>query len=99
MYNFFTYEAEVTRQTYINNKSSYISTGETYNWYLKPLSIKDWIDESMFWKEFYFTTYVDSDIKESDKLVIDWETYSVKWVSKFKALQEIIYLKCLLHKW
>lgn len=99
MYSFFTYEATVYRTSYVDNKSSYGATGDKYKWYLKALQIKDWIEESMFWKEYNFTTDINADIKDWDRLEIDWETYTVKWSAKFKALDQIEYLRLVLNLW
>lgn len=99
MYSFFTTEAEVHRLLDVNGKSNYSATGDVFEWYLKPLSLADWIEERAFGKQYKYTTDVDNDIKENDKLIIDSETYTVKGVSKFKGLQEIFYLQCLISKW
>lgn len=99
MKSFFKTPAEVKRKTYIDNKSSTITTGNIYKGFLKPLSLADGIEEGAFWKEFRFTTFIDSDIKQGDILAIEWEDYSVKWVAKKRALREIFYLQCLISKW
>ena len=79
-------------------KSWYISIWKQYRWHLKALTIKDWIDISNFWKEFRFNTEVDADIKESDKLIINWESYNVKWINKFDWIT-FSRLMCILQKW
>lgn len=99
MRSFFTIEAEVFRKEYINSKSVTNATWETYLWYLKPLSLQDWIDESAFWKTFRYTTDIDNDIQEWDTLLIESDKYSVKWVAKKRGLEEIFYLQCLIVKW
>lgn len=79
--------AIVSRLTYSNvwwyKKGEYILTWKNYNWNLKAQTIADWIDLNMFWKIYEFHTEIDADIKESDKLIIDWENYDVKGIANF----------------
>lgn len=65
-------------------KSTYSATGNSYVWHLKALTLKDGIEIENFWKEFLFHTSYNADIKESDRLTIDWVDYDVKGISKFK---------------
>ena len=63
-------------------RQSFVSTGVTIRWHLKPLSITDSYQLSTaFWKDYKFTTNQSNDILESDRLTINWEKYDVKWVS------------------
>lgn len=64
-------------------KSSYTAITTTYNWHLRALSIQDWITLESFWKDFEFTTNINADILQADKLVIDSIEYDVKWVQSF----------------
>ena len=96
MYSFFTTSAQVERQSYTANKSSFGLTGDTYKGYFKPASLNDLIDKERFWKEFHYTTDYTADIQEWDILIIDSKKYNVKAVNKKKALQEIKYTYCLL---
>jgi len=76
-------------------QSWYVSTWNTYNWHLKALTIKDWIEKESFWKEYEFHTNKDADIKESDRLIINWDNYDVKGVSDFYGEvlnRKIVYL-------
>jgi len=79
-------------------KSWYNATWKSYVWHLKALSIKNVTELSNFWKEFTFHTEYDADILESDKLVIDWVDYDVKWLSKFDWIT-FSRLICILQKW
>lgn len=67
-------------------KSGYTATWDTYTWHLKALSLQDGIELSNFGKDFLFHTDYDADIKESDRLTIDWVDYDVQGVSKFKGV-------------
>lgn len=79
-------------------KSWYNSTWKSYYWHLKALTLKDWVEISNFGKEFQFNTIYEADIKESDKLTIDWIEYNVKWVSTFDWIT-FSRLMCILQKW
>lgn len=76
-------------------KSGYTTTGNSYLWHLKALTIKDGIEISNFGKEYQFNTDYNADIKESDRVTIDWVTYDVKGVSKFKGVS-FSRLQCIL---
>ena len=65
-------------------QSWYTATWDSYKGHLKALTLKDWVEIWNFWKEFQFNTDVNSDIKESDRLEINWENYDVKWVASFE---------------
>lgn len=65
-------------------KSSYTVISTQYNWHLKALSVQDWITLESFWKDFEFTTNVNADILEADKLIIDSIEYDVKGVQDFR---------------
>lgn len=78
--------ASVKRQAYTGTtykKSWYIAISNTYKWHLKALTIKDGIEMDMFWKSFQFTTNIDADIKQADKVTIDWIEYNVTGVQDF----------------
>lgn len=79
-------------------KSDYSPTWKSYRWSLKPLTIKQLVDVSNFGKEHQFNTQDNADIKESDKLIISWVEYNVKWVSIFKWVT-FSRLMCILQKW
>lgn len=96
MYNLFTTSAEVKRQSYVNNKSTFALTGESYKGYFKPASLNDLIDKERVGKEFHYTTDYTADIQEGDILVIDKKKYNVKAVNKKRVLQHIEYTFCLL---
>lgn len=96
MYSFFTTSAQVKRQSYVANKSTFSLTGNTYKWYFKPASLNDLIDKDRFWKEFHYSTDYTADIQEWDILIIDSKEYNVKAVNKKNALQNIQYTFCLL---
>jgi len=64
-------------------KSWYSPINKVFKGSLKALTLKDWIDVGAFGKEFQFNTDITADIKESDRLVIDWINYDVKWVADF----------------
>lgn len=96
MYSFFTTTAEVKRQSYVNNKSTFVLTGNSYKGYFKPASLNDLIDKDRIVKEFHYTTDYTANIQEWDILVIDSIEYNVKAVNKKKALQRIEYTFCLL---
>ena len=64
-------------------KSWYTATWKTYKWSLKFLTIKDGIDIWAFWKEAQFNCDITADVKESDRLTIDWINFDVKWVADF----------------
>ena len=98
MYSFFTTLAEVKREIYVWNKSTISLIWKEYEWYFKVASIRDLIDREKFWKEYHYTTEYEADIQEWDLLLINWENYNVKRVSKKKALNEIEFLFCLLIK-
>ena len=79
--------AEVYRLGYTESwwykQSWYTATWESYKGYLKFLSIKDWIEVWAFGKEAQFNTDITADIKESDRLTIDWVNFDVKGVADF----------------
>jgi hypothetical protein len=79
--------ASVSRLGYITSwwykKSWYTATGKSYKWSLKFLTLKDWIDIWAFGKEAQFNTDITADIKESDRLTIDWINFDVKGVADF----------------
>lgn len=97
MYKYFKDTAEVKRMAYVDWKWSYSTTWNTYKGYLAPLSVEDGLEIEAFWKDYYFTTKKVSDIKEADILTINWDDYSVKWVSKWDWII-IKYKKILLTK-
>lgn len=78
-------------------KSWYTATGNSYEWHLKALTIKDGIETSNFWKEFLFHTVSGADIKESDKLTIDSVDYDVKGISTYKGVS-FSRLQCIVEK-
>ena len=96
MYSFFTTSAQVKRQSYVANKSTFALTGNTYKWYFKPASLNDLIDKERFGKEFHYTTEFTAYIKDGYILIIDSIEYNVKAVNHKKALQEVKYTFCLL---
>lgn len=67
-------------------KSWFTATWNSYYWNLKALTLDDWIDLNSFGRAYEFHTDINSDIKESDKLSIDWEYYDVKWIAKFNGV-------------
>lgn len=79
-------------------KSDYVSTWLWYMGHLKALTLKDWIEISNFWKEYQFNTEYGADIKESDKLTIDWIEYNVKGVSTFDWIT-FSRMMCILQRW
>lgn len=97
MFRFFKDIAIVSRLTYVNNKSTFSATWNTYKWYLKPLKPDDSLYQWAFWKDFSFTTDPNADIQESDLLIIDWTDYSVKWIAWWEWIT-IKYKRLLLVK-
>jgi hypothetical protein len=79
-------------------KSWYTPTWKEYMWHLKALTIKDGIELSNFGKEYQFNTNLWADIKESDKLTIDWVEYNVKGIWSFNWIT-FNRLMCILQKW
>ena len=94
--------ATVKRLWYVDEsgykKSWYALTGNSYLWHLKFLTVKDWIETSNFGKEYQFNAEYNGDIKESDKLTIDWVDYDVKGVSKQTGIS-FSRLVAILQKW
>lgn len=79
--------ATIYRQSYQNKKSTYSSTGLSCVWYLHPLSPeKNQVALDKYWKEFSYTTSVQSDVKETDKLLIDGTYYRVKGVAPYTGI-------------
>ena len=79
-------------------KSEYVELDNVYYGHLKPLTIKDGVELSNFWKDFQFNTDWSADIKESDKLIIDWDNYDVSWVSVQDGIT-FSRLLCIVRKW
>lgn len=79
--------ATIYRQTQTTEwwykKSWFSATWWSYYWNLKALTLSDWIDFNSFGRAYEFHTDINSDIKESDKLLIDWEYYEVKGIANF----------------
>lgn len=95
--------ATVKRLGYIENSEWYKKGGwhtlnKSYEWKLKPLTVKDGVELSNFGKEFAFHTNLWADIKESDKLIIDWAEYTVKGVAQHEGIS-FSRLLCILQKW
>lgn len=94
--------ATIYRQSYSDadwyNKSSYSATGDTAQGNLKALTLADGVEISNFGKEYQFNTTLWADIKESDRLRIDWEDYDVKGVSKYKGVT-FSRLMCMVQRW
>lgn len=82
MYKYFKNKAIVKRNIYVWQKSYIQETGNSYMWFLKPVSSEDTLYNGAFWQDFNFHTYENADIITSDVLIIDWEKYQVKWVWK-----------------
>lgn len=82
-----------TSDTY--NRKGYVSTGDSYIWHLKPLSIEKTQQIGDFWKSYKFTTESTADIQEGDRLVVWSVEYDVSgvvvcnWIS-FNSLQCLI---------
>ena len=88
MFKQFKDSAVIYRQTYQGDKSSYTSTGNSCLWYLHPLSPeRNQIGIEKFGKEFAFSTVVDADIKENDKLLIDSTYYVVKGQASYTGIR------------
>lgn len=83
----------VSNDTY--SRKSYQSTGTSYLWHLKAQSIQQTQENGDFGKTYKFTTEPTADIKEWDRLVIEWVNYDVKgsavckWIS-FSSLQCLV---------
>lgn len=90
MYNFkkYTHYALVFRQTTTTSggytKTEYVNTWKSYKWLLKATSLYTGQELRAFAKELRFHTEPDADIKESDKLIIDDQSYDVKGTSLYK---------------
>lgn len=101
MFSQYTKTAIVSRMSYTtdwagNKKSWYAPTGNSYLWKLKSRSVEKTIDINMFWKVFLFTTDINADILEGDRVSIDGTTYDVQWVQEYTG--KIINTKKLLIK-
>lgn len=94
--------ATVKRLTTVDDwwykKSWYAETGKVYQWHLKPLTIKDGVELSNFWKDFQFHTNIGADIRESDELVIDGVSYNVSGVVEADGIT-FGRLSCIIRKW
>jgi len=96
MSSFYRDLAEIQRLTYVQKTGEYFATWDSYLWYLKPSN--DDISSTgkgTMWKSFHFQTAVTADIRESDHLIIDSQTYTVRAVSKHKGIN-IQFLRALL---
>lgn len=94
---YYNFSATVLRNTYVNDKSSYVATWNIYKWYLAPITEEDGLDLDKFWKQFNFSVKPSADIQEADILEIDWEKYNVKGVAPWKWIV-VKYKKILLVK-
>jgi len=81
--------AKVLRQDYVDDswysKSGYVDTGNTYKGFLKAQSIDRTEELGSFGKVYRFHTDKWADIKEWDRLEIEWIEYDVKGVADFKG--------------
>ncbi len=88
MSSYYRDKAEIYRLTYTNKKGEYFATGDYYLGYLKPAG--DDIgntSKGTMGKVFHFQTDVTAVIKESDHLLIEGQTYTVRAVSKHRGIQ------------
>lgn len=70
-----------------------------YQWYLTALKEEnDVIDAWKFWKRFKLSIWNIVDIRESDSILIDWITYTVKWVAQ-RHWWNLSLTTVILEKW
>ena len=77
--------AEIKRLVYENNVAKTKNTVLSVFWYLTAINeeskvMSDWKFGKLF--KLSITSLVD--VRESDTVVIDWKSYSVKWVAQRK---------------
>lgn len=80
MFKLFKFKADIYSIQYTGWKSEKVNTWVSVYWYLKPLKPDDSLYQWAFWKDYSFSTKINSWIKEADTLEIDWNKYDVKWV-------------------
>lgn len=78
-------DVEVKRLVYENNVARWRSTVFSVWWYLTVINE----ESKLMWDKKFGKLYKLSitslvDIRESDNVVIDWKSYSVKWVAQRK---------------
>jgi hypothetical protein len=99
MFKEFKDEANIYRLVIVQGKSSYGPTPvDSCIWYLHPLGSEYnqvWMEK--YGKEFTYTIDPETDIKETDRLEIDWSFYRVKWVAKHTGII-VKYKRVLLTK-
>lgn len=82
--------ATIKRQTYATSgwytKGGYIAVSWLFKGHLRPATDKDGIENRAFGKDYIFTTSDTSDIKEGDKVTIDWVEYNCQWMSSYWGL-------------
>lgn len=81
MFSHFTKEATVERMTKTGWKSGFSDVPGTINWHMKPLwDTEQFIGLDNMANTFSFTCTLIEDIREWDRLTIDWEKYNVRGV-------------------
>ena len=78
-------DVEVKRLVYENNVARWRSTVFSVWWYLTVINE----ESKLMWDKKFGKLYKLSitslvDVRESDTVVIDWKSYSVKWVAQRK---------------
>lgn len=98
MFKHFNTEATIQRLVRVGNKSSYQDLWITLKWHLKPLSDEKqniWLENLANMYGFTFKSWTE--IKEADKLLIDSQKYSVRWVENHSGLR-VSFSKAILVK-
>ena len=78
--------AEIKRLVYENNVAKEKLTAFSCRWYLTAINEEsDLMSDWKFGKLYKLSITSLVDIRESDEIVIDWKSYSVKWVAQRKG--------------
>lgn len=73
---------ELKRLVYVDKVAKNKETIATYSGYITALNEESrYMEEWKFWKLFKLSIQTLTEIKEADEIVIDWTSYSVRWVA------------------
>lgn len=77
---------KLTRSTDDYTRSSFVASSDVYKWHLRAMTMRDWITMEAWGKSYTFTTNIEADISEGDRLTMRGIKYDVQGVSDHRGV-------------